>query len=591
MNPETRQCQNCKNAFVIEAQDFEFYKKIDVSSPTWCPECRRQRRLAFRNERSLHHRMCDLCKKDIISRYPAEVPSPVYCPDCWRSDNWDPLDYGREYDFSKPFFLQFKELWDTVPQLALATVNSINSNYANHVLDSKNVYLSISTVRSENIYYSYRTDDSRDIFDSAYSYHSEKCLEVIDTHASNKVGFGQYVQECLNSQFLYDVRNSQNCLASVNLRNAKYQIFNMEYSEEEYRRILEKYDLGSYRNSIDFEKKFKEHNLRYPRRYAVLNKCQNVTGNNVENSKNSAFCFDGYDIENSKFLIMAVDGAKDCYDLTLSGIKAELCYEAISTMGSRNRFSVGAYGQDMEYVWDCYSKTATHLFGCISIGKKKDFCILNKQYTEEEYGRMIQKIKKHMEEMPHKDKQGRVFHYGEFFPPGISPFGYNETLAYEYSPLSREEAEEKGFVWKENLRKKPAVTLSFEDMPDHIRETRDEITKEIIGCIHQGQCADRCTEGFRVLPEELTLYREFNLPLPRLCPNCRHAQRVGQREGFQLHKRQCQCAGKSSEEGIYENTGTHSHGEAHCPNTFQTTYAPDRPEIVYCEACYQAEVV
>lgn len=28
-----------------------------------------------------------------------------------------------------------------------------------------------------------------------------------------------------------------------------------------------------------------------------------------------------------------------------------------------------------------------------------------------------------------------------------------------------------------------------------------------------------------------------------------------------------------------------------CPNEFETTYTPDRPEIVYCEACYLAEVV
>jgi len=26
------------------------------------------------------------------------------------------------------------------------------------------------------------------------------------------------------------------------------------------------------------------------------------------------------------------------------------------------------------------------------------------------------------------------------------------------------------------------------------------------------------------------------------------------------------------------------------PNEFETAYAPDRPEIVYCEKCYQQEV-
>jgi hypothetical protein len=27
-----------------------------------------------------------------------------------------------------------------------------------------------------------------------------------------------------------------------------------------------------------------------------------------------------------------------------------------------------------------------------------------------------------------------------------------------------------------------------------------------------------------------------------------------------------------------------------CQNEFETSYAPERPEIVYCEKCYQQEV-
>ena len=41
----------------------------------------------------------------------------------------------------------------------------------------------------------------------------------------------------------------------------------------------------------------------------------------------------------------------------------------------------------------------------------------------------------------------------------------------------------------------------------------------------------------------------------------------------------------------YQNTVEHSHHKGKCPNEFETSYAPDRPEIVYCEQCYQAEVI
>ena len=53
---ETRQCQNCKKDFIIEPDDFSFYEKIKVPPPTFCPECRMIRRMAFRDYRVLYKR-------------------------------------------------------------------------------------------------------------------------------------------------------------------------------------------------------------------------------------------------------------------------------------------------------------------------------------------------------------------------------------------------------------------------------------------------------------------------------------------------------------------------------------------------------
>jgi hypothetical protein len=52
MKEEMRQCQNCKNQFTIEPEDFAFYEKIKVPPPTFCPSCRFQWRLSFMNERA-----------------------------------------------------------------------------------------------------------------------------------------------------------------------------------------------------------------------------------------------------------------------------------------------------------------------------------------------------------------------------------------------------------------------------------------------------------------------------------------------------------------------------------------------------------
>src|ERR1044072_985042 len=74
MPSEIRTCQSCKSAFAIAPEDFDFYKKIDVPPPTWCPECRMRRRYAWRNDRNLYRRTCDLCQKSIVTMYSPNKP-------------------------------------------------------------------------------------------------------------------------------------------------------------------------------------------------------------------------------------------------------------------------------------------------------------------------------------------------------------------------------------------------------------------------------------------------------------------------------------------------------------------------------------
>ena len=100
---QAKQCQNCKKDFVIETEDFDFYEKMKVPAPTFCPDCRIIRRFTWRNERTLYHRKCDATGKDIITMFAPEQSLIVYERDYWWSDKWDQLAAGRDYDFKKPF--------------------------------------------------------------------------------------------------------------------------------------------------------------------------------------------------------------------------------------------------------------------------------------------------------------------------------------------------------------------------------------------------------------------------------------------------------------------------------------------------------
>jgi hypothetical protein len=159
------------------------------------------------------------------------------------------------------------------------------------------------------------------------------------------------------------------------------------------------------------------------------------------------------------------------------------------------------------------------------------------------------------------------------------PFAYNETVAQEYSPKNKEQTLKAGYFWREPEERNYKITLAAKDLPQSIEETKDSILNEIIGCEHEGKCDEGCSLAFKIIPEELQLYRKMGVPLPKLCFNCRHTQRFKRKNPQKLWHRQCMC-------GI----ANHGH-EGKCNNEFETSYAPDRPETVYCEKCYQQEVV
>jgi len=586
---ETRTCQNCKTPFVIEPDDFAFYEKMQVPAPTWCPECRLRRRMLLRNERNLYKRKCDAPRhsEELISMYAPEKNVVVYDQKYWWGDGWDPLACGHDYDFTRPFFEQFKELWSRVPLLALSNSNATNSDYCNIADESRDSYLCSGTYKIERCLYSNRISSFKDSMDCYVGFRSELCYECVQCNACYELRYGQNCINCTNSYFLYDCRGCSDCVGCTNLRNKKYCIFNEQYSKEEYGIKLKELKLGSRAGIADAAERFEKLRLKSIHRFAQIHHSLNVTGDNIEDAKNSYFVFDATQgIEDSKYVHWALEG-KMMFDAGPGCGVAELVYEGTDTgLQSANvAFTNVVYGShDIRYALYCHA--SKNLFGCISL-RSKEYCILNKQYSKEEYERLVPKIIEHMNAMPYRDALGREYRYGEYFPPEIVPFAYNESIARDYLPMIREEAKEQGFAWHEERERHHAATVPGADLPDSIAAVTDDIKSAVIGCMHGGTCPDGCTVAFRIVPEELSFYRKFNLPLPQLCFNCRHAARLNKRNPLHLWTRQCMC-----DYTIYPNTAKHAHHvSGRCSNMFETTFAPERPEIVYCEPCYQAEIL
>ncbi len=574
MNPENRNCQNCKNQFIIEPDDFTFYEKIGVPAPSFCPECRKQRRLSWRNDYNLHNNTCKSCNKKVISVFSPESGMNTFCIKCWWSDEWSAYDYSQDYDFSRPFFEQYVEFIKKVPVLCVVNDNGIGSvdcEYTHDFSFAKNCYMTFVSWKGENLMYVYYDIGGKYIVDSMDMLNGGEFLyENIFTEQCYKCKYSQNSIECSECNFIYDCKNCIECFMCTGLRNKRFYFKNKKYSKEEYYKILESYSLNT-RNGVKKARiEFEEIKKKQIRRCFNIINSYNCKGDLLFNGKNSQFCFNVQRPEDSKWIENS-DTPKDCYDLSTGG-ELNFCYEGITPDHSyKNLFGIFSWkNQEVEFAHHCHS--SKYLFACAGL-RNSEYSIFNKRYSKEEYFEMIEKIKKHMDDMPYVDKNGMVYKYGEFLPAELSYFGYNETTANLHFPLNKNQALEKNFSWSD-LNKKTVgqETLEQKDIPDDINNVDEKICNEILKCVS-------CDRNYKIIYNEFEFYKRLNIPIPEKCFYCRQEDRFKLKNPYILWGRECMC-----------NKSIHGH-EGICTNQFETSYSPDRPEIVYCEKCYQQEIV
>ncbi|MDD5623192.1 MAG: hypothetical protein PHI23_00590 [Candidatus Peribacteraceae bacterium] len=546
-------CKQCSSAFDITQDNLAFYDKVSpvfivkkelIPPPTLCPDCRQQQRLSWRNERNLYHRKCDLTGKQIISMYAPENPQRVYDQEAFWSDRWDGVEYGKDFDFSRPFFEQFAELFLAAPRINLINKDHENSEYCNFSLQNKNSYLLFTCYGCEDSFYCNRSQTSRSICDCANVEDCELCYEVID---SDRCYHCQYLQNCSNCSdcFLgYNLRGCRNCFACYNLQNAQYQVGNVQYTKEGYEELVKKLR----KDMKNVRKNFEEHKRQMPHKYMDSINVENCTGNAIINSRNAHSCYEVIGVQDCTYVANATS-MKDAFDVN-NDDRSELVYEAVgSEANTMHCFNdISWFDHNILYGSLCFH--CDHCFGCASL-KNKKYCILNKQYTKEEYENLVPKIIAHMR------KTGE---WGEFFPGRFSPFSYNETMAQDFFPLREEEAVERGWKWRMYDEKQsylgPEVTVR-----DSIAETDDSICGNILSCSVTGK-------PYKIIPKELAFYRQMDIPPPKKCFEQRVIERMALRNPRKLWSRNC----------------------AKCGKGIETTYSPDHPEIVYCESCYLASV-
>ena len=558
-------CQNCKKDFIIESEDFSFYEKIKVPPPTWCPECRLARRLSVNNSWYLFWRNCSKCEKKMLSMFPPEKALTVYCQPCWWDDSWDGTEYAMNYDLSRSFLEQVKELAAKTPYAALESTYTTlkNCEYSNSIAYSKNCFMAIWADFCEDVYYSSILNTLKSSSDCLRGWESELCYESTGFIRSYRTFFSEDFDDCVDVWFSRNCYGCTSCIGCVNLRGASYQIFNVQYTKEDYAKKLKEFGLDSFDNIQKLEKQARAFWLTKPYREFHGNAFNlNVTGEHVYRSKNSKECFILNEAENCKWCQMiTVEGARDCMDYTGWGHKAELLYECaqVGDGASNCKFASYCFPDALNTEYSHWSISGKNNFGCVNL-KHKRYCILNNQYSKEDYEKLKKEIIENMKKNPYMDKLGRTWSYGEFFSFGFGNFPYNKSNAMRFLPKTKEEAISEGYDWYDTENLNAASTIKAATLSQTIRETTDSILQEIIECMD-------CKRSYKIVQGELELLRKMGLPVPHECPKCRENRRFARMNRPGMYHRNC----------------------AKCDMNIYTPYAPDRPEIVYCVKCYSQE--
>lgn len=553
-----KNCHQCATKFEITDEDLKFYdqispvfagKKYQVPPPQLCPQCRQQRRLAMRNERKLYNRKSDLTGKQIISMFSKDKPLKVYDQSEWWADPADYIEYGRDFDFSKTFSEQLKALYEAVPHVSLTTKNVENSYYTNFALNQKNSYLIFGGSDDQDCMFGKFVITSKDCIDNLSIFSCELCYEGIASEGCYNCRFITDSKNCFDCTMVENCQSSKNCIACFGLKSKEYCYLNEYVGKAKFMEIQKQYEYLTKTKIEYLRKQLNELKAKLPHMSAKIYRSENCTGDTVFNSKNCQYAFDTTESEDSKYLYFTKKtiNSYDCTFNSPDGVK--FSYNICSSLGESLITAFHVWASNNTY-YSIESHNSRNLFGCVGLRNKK-YCILNKQYTQEEYEKLAGRIIEHM-------RAGGE--WGEYFPYKLSAFGYNESIAQEYFPLTKEEALKIGANWHESeietVYQGENVTV-----PDDIRDVDDDICKKIMTC-------EISKKHFKIIPQELKFYRKMKLPIPTKCPDQRHLERVALHKPNKLHDRKC----------------------TKCNAAIKTIYAPDRPEKVYCESCYLKEV-
>lgn len=286
------------------------------------------------------------------------------------------------------FFKILQELLDTQPKPETEVLYSQNCQYADRVYNSKNLNYCFDTSASSDSTYLFDSHLVASSQDCDYVVESQSCYECVDLYKCFNCIFVQKADNVRDARYCYDLSNCHNVFGCVNLKNKSYCIFNRQLSKEEYVKQVKKYSLLAPKKVLALLEELKG---KFPLTQSVQARNVNADfGNYVYDSKNCYLCFDVGRCEDCSYLYDCGDN-KQSLDMTYSYKACDNSYQVIGSIGIYNsQFVIDSENcQDSWYLFNC--KGVKNSIGCVGL-RYKEYCILNRQFSKEEYGKLAPKV-------------------------------------------------------------------------------------------------------------------------------------------------------------------------------------------------------
>jgi len=521
---DTQKCVQCQTSFSFSPGELSMYEKVELVLPDICVPCRWKQHMAFWPFGKFRTGASDLSGEKLITVLPEHARYPIYTSKEWWSDAWDAMDYGQDYDSSRPFFDQLKELQEKVPRPHQQGAQSVGCDWCDDAWESKNCYLSRSIKKTENLLYGYRAIDTKDSIDVSHIFNLDQCYDCTYCFGSYNLFFSKNCRDCIESAFLFDCRNCSYCFMCSNIRGKSYCIENIQYTKEEYEEKMKAVNLGSHTELQKYKNQYAEmlkKNTVHRENFNI--KTYGSIGTYMTNCNN---CINVFSWEDSENCINCLRGlhTKDSIDMTGCWYIEVSGNNSCSTNGYQVKYSIWCDGiRYSEYCDQCLE--VDYCFGCVGLRKKKH-CILNKQYTEEEYEILKKKI---ITDMIARGE------YGKFPPYSLGLCPYNFTTAAIYFPeVDKEYVEKRGGYWEEP-ETKIIEGLPTVELPDSITEVDSAICRQALVCPVTGW-------RYNIAEAELAFLKRKNIALPRVHFDVRTKQRLAalsQTKGESYHCTYC----------------------------------------------------